>query len=71
MPLLPGEILNHRYRMVSLLAEGPYGAVYRGWDLTDRQEVAVKEYLDWILSDAGQCIIMEKGYAPVRQIACP
>ena len=46
MPLLPGEILNKRYRIVGLLAEGAYGAVYRGWDLTDRQDVAIKEYLD-------------------------
>jgi phosphate transport system substrate-binding protein len=29
-------------------------------------EGAVKEYLDWILSDEGQCILVEKGYAPVR-----
>lgn len=27
---------------------------------------AVKAYLDWILSDAGQRILREKGYAPVR-----
>jgi phosphate transport system substrate-binding protein len=33
---------------------------------------AVKEYLDWILSDEGQCIIMEAGYAPVRSnLTCP
>ena len=31
---------------------------------------AVKEYLDWVLSDAGQCIIKEKGYAPVRPVDC-
>jgi phosphate transport system substrate-binding protein len=31
---------------------------------------AVKEYLDWILSDEGQCIILEKGYAPVRPVTC-
>jgi phosphate transport system substrate-binding protein len=31
---------------------------------------AVKEYLDWILSDEGQCIIEEKGYAPVRPVRC-
>ncbi len=31
---------------------------------------AVKEYLDWILSDEGQCIILEKGYAPVQAVAC-
>jgi phosphate transport system substrate-binding protein len=33
-------------------------------------EGAIKEYLDWILSDEGQCIIQNKGYAPVREIAC-
>ena len=31
---------------------------------------AVKEYLDWILSDEGQCIIQKKGYAPVRAVSC-
>jgi phosphate transport system substrate-binding protein len=30
----------------------------------------VKAYLDWILSDIGQCIILKKGYAPVRKIEC-
>ena len=31
---------------------------------------AVKAYLDWILSDAGQCILLEKGYAPASNINC-
>ena len=31
---------------------------------------AIKEYLDWILSDEGQCIILDKGYAPVRPVRC-
>jgi phosphate transport system substrate-binding protein len=31
---------------------------------------AVKAYLDWILSDAGQCILLEKGYAPAGNINC-
>jgi len=31
---------------------------------------AVKAYLDWILSDAGQCILLHKGYAPVRAVKC-
>ena len=31
---------------------------------------AVKEYLDWVMSDEGQCIIQEKGYAPVRTLDC-
>ena len=30
----------------------------------------IKTYLDWILSDAGQCIILKKGYAPVRGVSC-
>lgn len=46
MPLLPGEILSKRYRIVHLLAEGSYGAVYRAWDSVAGQDVAVKEYLD-------------------------
>ncbi|MBT8135530.1 MAG: PstS family phosphate ABC transporter substrate-binding protein [Gammaproteobacteria bacterium] len=30
----------------------------------------IKAYLDWILSDTGQCIILEKGYAPARGVSC-
>ncbi|HVR29360.1 MAG TPA: phosphate ABC transporter substrate-binding protein [Thermoanaerobaculia bacterium] len=33
-------------------------------------EGAVKTYLDWILSDAGQCMLLEAGYAPVRPLSC-
>lgn len=29
-----------------------------------------KEYMDWILSDVGQCIIQSQGYAPVREVSC-
>jgi phosphate transport system substrate-binding protein len=29
-------------------------------------EGTIKDYLDWILSDEGQCILMEAGYAPLR-----
>lgn len=29
-----------------------------------------KAYLDWILSDEGQCIIADKGYAPQRPVEC-
>jgi len=31
---------------------------------------AIKEYLDWILSDVGQCILKNKGYAPARDVTC-
>ena len=30
----------------------------------------IKSYLDWILSDKGQCIILDKGYAPARGVQC-
>lgn len=30
----------------------------------------IKSYMDWILSDAGQCILLGKGYAPVRSVSC-
>lgn len=35
-----------------------------------RPQGAVKEYMDWILSDEGQCVILQRGYAPVREVAC-
>jgi phosphate transport system substrate-binding protein len=30
----------------------------------------IKAYMDWIMSDEGQCIILNKGYAPVRAVTC-
>ncbi len=30
----------------------------------------IKTYLDWIMSDEGQCIILKKGYAPARDVKC-
>jgi len=30
----------------------------------------IKAYMDWIKSDAGQCIIKAKGYAPAEDINC-
>lgn len=30
----------------------------------------IKKYLDWIMSDEGQCIISKKGYAPARNVTC-
>jgi formylglycine-generating enzyme required for sulfatase activity len=46
MPYLPGEIINKRYRIVSLLGSSSYGALYRAWDSSAQQNVAIKEYLD-------------------------
>ena len=33
-------------------------------------EGEIKNYMDWVLSDEGQCIIFDKGYAPVRDASC-
>ena len=30
----------------------------------------VKTYLDWVLSDEGQCTLLKHQYAPVREVAC-
>ena len=30
----------------------------------------VKDYLDWVLSDAGQCVLLKRRYAPVREVSC-
>ena len=27
----------------------------------------VRDYLDWVLSDEGQCILIQRQYAPVRK----
>ena len=31
---------------------------------------AIKAYMDWILSDEGQCILLDKGYAPAKDVDC-
>ena len=46
MPLSPGQILHNRYRIVKLLGQGGFGAVYRAWDINLDRPCAVKENLD-------------------------
>ena len=43
MPLSTGQILRDRYRIVKLLGQGGFGAVYRAWDTTFEVACAVKE----------------------------
>jgi serine/threonine-protein kinase len=43
MTLTTGTVLRNRYRIVKLVGQGGFGAVYRAWDLTLEQPVAVKE----------------------------
>ena len=46
MPLLPGELLNKRYRITSLLAQGTVGCTYQAYDIHAERRVAIKEVLD-------------------------
>ena len=46
MTLAQGAILHHRYRIVRLVGQGGFGAVYRGWDTALDRPVAVKENFD-------------------------
>ncbi len=46
MALQTGTILHNRYRIVKLLGQGGFGAVYRAWDTTLNVPCALKENLD-------------------------
>ncbi|MEW5868753.1 MAG: SUMF1/EgtB/PvdO family nonheme iron enzyme [Chloroflexota bacterium] len=46
MPLATGKILHNRYRIVKLLGQGGFGAVYRAWDTVLERACAIKENLD-------------------------
>lgn len=46
MPLLPGELLNGRYRIISLLAQGRSGCTYQAYDIQAGRRVAIKELWD-------------------------
>ena len=52
MPLTTSQILKDRYRIVKLLGQGGFGAVYRAWDTTLNVPCAVKESFE--LSLGGQ-----------------
>ncbi len=46
MSLTTGSILNNRYRIVKLLGQGGFGAVYRAWDINLKCPCALKENLE-------------------------
>lgn len=43
MPISQGQVIFNRYRIVKLLGQGGYGAVYRAWDLSLNGPCALKE----------------------------
>jgi peptide/nickel transport system substrate-binding protein len=53
MTLNTGQILNNRYRIVKMLGQGGFGAVYRAWDLNLNAPCAVKENFE-TSPDAGR-----------------
>jgi len=54
MRLDTGKILIGRYRIVSLLGQGGFGAVYRAWDLNLKKPCAVKENFETNLQGQNQ-----------------
>lgn len=46
MPLNPRQEVNNRYRIVRLIGQGGFGAVYRAWDMALKRPCVLKENLD-------------------------
>jgi len=46
MSLETGQLLNSRYRIVRILGQGGFGAVYRAWDVNLKGPCAIKENLE-------------------------
>jgi len=54
LPHAAGHVINNRYRIVKLLGQGGFGAVYRAWDINLNRPCALKENLATDLEAARQ-----------------
>lgn len=54
MTLATGTVLQNRYRVVKLIGQGGFGAVYRAWDLSLNCPCALKENFDASVEAAQQ-----------------
>jgi serine/threonine protein kinase len=71
MPLATGQVLKDRYRVVKLLAQGGFGAVYRAWDLNLKNVVALKENLSTSPESVKQFTLEARLLANLRQENLP
>jgi phosphate transport system substrate-binding protein len=56
---------------VATASDGSYPIARPLFMYTNGEPVGiVKTYLDWIKSNTGQCIILNKGYAPASEVNC-
>ncbi len=71
MPLDTGQILNKRYRVVKLLGQGGFGAVYRAWDINLNNPIALKENLATSEASARQFATEARLLANLRHTGLP
>ena len=71
MTLNSGDVLINRYRIVHLVGQGGFGAVYRAWDTALGVPVAVKENLDTSLEAQRQFEHEARLLAPLRHANLP
>ena len=70
-PFPTGTLLNNRYRIVRLLGQGGFGAVYRAWDLNLNAPCALKESLNTSPEAVRQFTLEARLLANLRHVNLP